>query len=871
MSFLFHLIIMPLVFIYELVFYACCNYLEIRAGLKDYLLIGIIIVSIFVNMLSLPLYNAADRLQKNEREKQKSMEKVVSHIKASFNGDERFLILNSYYRLENYNPIYQLKAAIPLLLQIPFFTAAYYFFTNTNVFIGRPLYCFPLLRDLSKPDMLLTLYGHNINILPIIMTVINLVSSFIYTKNLSFKDKLQPIMLAIIFLVLLYNSPSALVIYWTLNNIFSLVKIFITCILEKNKKNDVIELVDNIKIKSYDKLAIVSLLTIFILLAVFIPSNIIASSPNEFTISTPFNILKFTITIFLGYLLWELLYYFMLPNKVKYIGASFIFATSIYLLLNHTVFLNDVGFITENLFYSDGFPRFNINDIKKDVLIVIFVLLMFIFSTKFTKISSIINTLILLSIFSVCIINFYRICTLHKMLLNSNSVIDNQNVRDTKDINFSTNGKNVVVIMLDRSCGAYFNFVLSNKPELKNIYDGFTFYENTLSCGSLTLFGSPPLFGGYDYLPQNANKRNDTLLVDKHNEALTIMPYNFSNNGYNCTIANLPYENYNIVGKEPLMSNMNNVNRINLTDGAVNKFFYSNLVDYNYGKNAINRAFVFYSIMKTMPVVVKGIIYNDGYYLDGNISLGLRDTLVNYYAFDNLINKFNFSDDSSNNFLMFDNELTHNHNRNILPYDTFSPDVIEDINTTIKYPVKNNLYGEEFVGDYSHLSTEIAAYLQIAKFLEYLKNNNVYDNTRIIIVGDHGTDYNHSVDNKYYFECENGRYITVDNYNPTLLYKDFFQHGSLNVNDDFMTNADTVLLSMDKIIDNPINPYLNKKIVAKDRDVDQVDIYFHDKEKGYNPFNYKDDYIFTNSNISCKPLNIFDKDSWLIREDNVNE
>ena len=30
--------------------------------------------------------------------------------------------------------------------------------------------------------------------------------------------------MAVIFLVLLYNSPSGLVVYWTCNNIFSLVK-----------------------------------------------------------------------------------------------------------------------------------------------------------------------------------------------------------------------------------------------------------------------------------------------------------------------------------------------------------------------------------------------------------------------------------------------------------------------------------------------------------------------------------------------------------------------------------------------------------------------------------------------------------------------
>ena len=38
------------------------------------------------------------------------------------------------------------------------------------------------------------------------------------------KDKVQTYGLAAVFLVLLYQSPSGLVFYWTLNNLFSLIK-----------------------------------------------------------------------------------------------------------------------------------------------------------------------------------------------------------------------------------------------------------------------------------------------------------------------------------------------------------------------------------------------------------------------------------------------------------------------------------------------------------------------------------------------------------------------------------------------------------------------------------------------------------------------
>ncbi|MCH5150981.1 MAG: hypothetical protein J1G30_09975, partial [Spirochaetales bacterium] len=53
---------------------------------------------------------------------------------------------------------------------------------------------------------------------------INLLSAAVYGKKLTGKEILQLVIMALIFLVLLYPSPSGLVLYWTMNNIFSLVK-----------------------------------------------------------------------------------------------------------------------------------------------------------------------------------------------------------------------------------------------------------------------------------------------------------------------------------------------------------------------------------------------------------------------------------------------------------------------------------------------------------------------------------------------------------------------------------------------------------------------------------------------------------------------
>ena len=111
----------------------------------------IIVLSLVVNFLVLPLYKRADALQAEERAKEKSLEKWVNHIKKTFTGDERFLMLQYYYKQNDYKPVYALKSSVSLLLQIPFFIAAYRFLSQLALLRGLPL---GPIADLSCPDAL---------------------------------------------------------------------------------------------------------------------------------------------------------------------------------------------------------------------------------------------------------------------------------------------------------------------------------------------------------------------------------------------------------------------------------------------------------------------------------------------------------------------------------------------------------------------------------------------------------------------------------------------------------------------------------------------------------------------------------------------
>ncbi|MDR0876871.1 MAG: YidC/Oxa1 family membrane protein insertase, partial [Treponema sp.] len=223
-NFFYTLIIYPIVEIIELVFVFSQKVFKAPG-------ISVLAIGGAISILTLPLYAVAEKWQRLERDTQKRLAPGVAKIKAVFKGDEQYMILSTYYRQNHYHPVYTLRSTFGLLIQIPFFIAAYSYLSNLEALKGA---AFLFIKDLGAPDALIPL-GGGINALPMVMTLINIIAGAIYTRGFPLKDKIQLYGMALIFLVLLYNSPAGLVVYWTLNNIFSLLKNLYYAIPAKHK------------------------------------------------------------------------------------------------------------------------------------------------------------------------------------------------------------------------------------------------------------------------------------------------------------------------------------------------------------------------------------------------------------------------------------------------------------------------------------------------------------------------------------------------------------------------------------------------------------------------------------------------------------
>ena len=162
---LYTLFIYPLESIIELIFLVAFKIFNENVGG------AIVIVSLFVNIVTLPIYAAAEEWQNKERLLQKRLKNKIKDIKAVFKGDERYMILSAYYRQNNYHPLYSLRGMLGLLFQIPFFIAAYHFLSELALLQGSD---FLFLCNLGKADALLNILSYKINFLPFLMTLVNL-------------------------------------------------------------------------------------------------------------------------------------------------------------------------------------------------------------------------------------------------------------------------------------------------------------------------------------------------------------------------------------------------------------------------------------------------------------------------------------------------------------------------------------------------------------------------------------------------------------------------------------------------------------------------------------------------------------------------
>lgn len=179
--------------------------------------LSLILLSLVVSLILLPLQNWADKLRRRDKEEKATFAPALEAIQIHYRGTERFYYTQALHHLHDYHPVKSLRGLAGLLIQLPFFIGAYRFIGNYESFTNVS---FLFINDLAKPDGLLK----GINLLPVAMTFVNLTTAALFLPAENRSEKFQLFGLSLFFLMILYNAPAALLIYWTMNNILSFFK-----------------------------------------------------------------------------------------------------------------------------------------------------------------------------------------------------------------------------------------------------------------------------------------------------------------------------------------------------------------------------------------------------------------------------------------------------------------------------------------------------------------------------------------------------------------------------------------------------------------------------------------------------------------------
>ncbi len=181
--------------------------------------LAIVLVTILIKLLFwYPTGRATMSMKKMQLLQPKMEELRKKYDKDTTKLNSEMIKLYKDYKI---NP---LNGCLPLLLQIPVFFAFYSILQSSVELRGAE---FLWVNDLSKPDTVMHLFGLPINPLPLIMGATMVWQQKITPTSMDPIQAKIMMFLPLVFLFICYNFSSGLALYWTVQNLLSILQTWI--------------------------------------------------------------------------------------------------------------------------------------------------------------------------------------------------------------------------------------------------------------------------------------------------------------------------------------------------------------------------------------------------------------------------------------------------------------------------------------------------------------------------------------------------------------------------------------------------------------------------------------------------------------------
>lgn len=184
--------------------------------------VAIILLTILVRILFWPLTHKSTVGMKKMQE----IQPLMKEIQKKFKDNPQRLQQETWalYRDHKVNPM---SSCLPMLIQIPVFIALFNVLRSAVELRYAP---FLWIADLSEPEGLFASWFPfgGLNILPILMAAtMALQSALTPSTGDKNQQRMMMVFMPVMMLVMFYSFPSALSLYWTLSQVFSIVQMWL--------------------------------------------------------------------------------------------------------------------------------------------------------------------------------------------------------------------------------------------------------------------------------------------------------------------------------------------------------------------------------------------------------------------------------------------------------------------------------------------------------------------------------------------------------------------------------------------------------------------------------------------------------------------
>lgn len=749
--------------------------LEWLYGLSANYGLSIVLLSILVNLFIYKLVALSESKAKYFEVIKKACDAKLAEFRRAFKGAELHAYTKVLYKQKHYHPIFALFSLGGLALQVPFFLGVWFLLSDFEAIRGVS---FLWINDLSKPD---SVFG--VHILPILMTAITLINVFLSSNDRA--ARIQGAIIALIFLVLLYQMPSALVLYWSTNMLFGLGKTWWRSFCAKrsyeNKECKLKSNISKIKIYCEDKFSnkpggkyinkfftpysrlsakeyslykniiVFGVLNIALLICVYAPFAVYSTDVSQFTLDDMPAILSglfgyFLIFSFIGIYVASFLYH---TRFLKLISLAVSFLLLMGLVFNF-VLPGDYGLMNHFVFDNIDFSKPDLKIYKYVSNITALILCAIVVFLLLKKILVIWKVCFYVQIIVVVINCFViinnTIATFGEHNFNT-TVIDSQQLDHEKMNNsefvkkllsYSKTEKNIVIFLLDAFSGSHIHAIFEQFPFLKDGLNGFVLFDNAISTANSTVSSIASVIGGEYYTTYNMNVR-----IDNHAESITRafgeMGENFASRNYSVSYFSGIYGQ----GTKSVKKYIKNEGFITTNDDYFAGYYYNNFVNNDIKKTNpkykhINK-FLGFGLFRFVPeLYFRPRIYKGGLWLYDVAKSDYFESvryLSSFYGFTHFGNI-----DSKKPTLKWLHSLaTH------VPYGVyFANNRCYLFNNKTAWDdyrhTQEMIYPTEYLkNDYrQHFDAEACSLSYLLDYIKWLKDNGIFDNTQIFVVSDHG-------------------------------------------------------------------------------------------------------------------------------------